>query len=305
MSIAAVIVTHNRQEKLNLAIDSLLNQSLPVDKIVVVDNQSTDDTLEYLNDKAKSNKELVVIHSDENLGGAGGFYLAIQKAVELGVDWISIADDDATYDSNYMQEMDIIANKNPDIQCFTGTVYEDNEIGLEHRVQIDDFDKLQLSKIPIEKYQSNFELDVATFVGVFIKAELVKDIGLPEKDYFIWYDDIEYSLRIRSKTKIINNLQSKIYHLTDNNSVGANGIDRPLGWKDYYGYRNRWKTMSLHIKNKEVLAKQLRYEYFRYRVGALLKKKGQYSRIAAFHLVNRAFNDFKADRMGKNDRYLP
>ncbi|WP_413476754.1 glycosyltransferase [Latilactobacillus fuchuensis] len=305
MKIAAVIVTHNRREKLEKAIDSLLQQSLPVEQIIVVDNQSTDDTADFLKEKAINTAQLMVVSSKENLGGAGGFNLALKQASELDVDWISIADDDATYDVNYMAEMQKIASKNSEVGCFTGTVIEDGEIGTEHRVKIDDLDRLQLSKIELTQYQNNFEVDIATFVGVFLKKAVLQKIGLPESDFFIWYDDIEYSLRIREVTTILNNINAKIYHLTDNNSVGADGVNRPITWKDYYGYRNRWQTMTLHCKNVKVLKKQLRYEKFRYTIGAFIKNKGQYSRLESFKLVKSAYSDFENKKMGKNDLFLP
>ncbi|GEA77085.1 glycosyl transferase family 2 [Latilactobacillus sakei] len=306
MKIAAVIVTHNRREKLEKAIDSLLNQSMPVEKIVIVDNQSTDDTYDFLTEKAQTFSQIQVIHSEENLGGAGGFNLALAATLKLEeIDWISIADDDAVYDQEYMAQMFKLSEEQPNIGCFTGTVIEDGAIGTEHRVKIDDLDRLQLSKIEIAAYESNFEVDIATFVGVFLSKKVLEEIGLPEKNFFIWYDDIEYSLRIKKETTIINNINAKIYHLTDNNSVGADGFQRPIGWKDYYGYRNRWQTMMGHCENKEILAKQLKYERFRYTIGAFLKKKGQYSRIKAAKLVNSAYNDFKNKKMGKNDSFLP
>ncbi|ANY13249.1 hypothetical protein BCY75_04275 [Latilactobacillus curvatus] len=306
LKVAAVIVTHNRRDKLEKAIDSLLEQSAPVEKIVVVDNQSTDDTLDFLKAKARDNAQIKVIHSEDNLGGAGGFNMALAATLELPeIDWISIADDDAVYDQDYMKKMAELSEKHADIGCFTGTVIEDGEIGTEHRVKIDDLDRLQLSKIDLTSYEGNFPVDIATFVGVFLKKDVLKKIGLPEKNFFIWYDDIEYSLRIRKETEMINNIQAKIYHLTDNNSVGASGVNRPIGWKDYYGYRNRWQTMKLHCENQQILAKQLRYEHFRYAMGAFLKKKGQYSRFAAVKLVNTAYKDFKNEKMGKNDAFLP
>ncbi|MCT1215316.1 glycosyltransferase [Latilactobacillus curvatus] len=305
MKIAAVIVTHNRKAKLAKAIDSLLEQTMPIEQIVVVDNQSTDDTAIFLEGLAKDTPQLDVIYSKDNLGGAGGFSLALERVMQLDVDWVSIADDDAIYDANYMAEMAQLVKQKTEIDCFTGTVIEDGSIGTEHRVKIDNMDRLQLSKIGLDNYQDNFKIDIATFVGVFLKQSVLKQIGLPEKDFFIWYDDIEYSLRIRAVTDILNNVKAKIYHLTDNNSVGATGFKRPITWKDYYGYRNRWKTMALHCKNHDILRKQLRYEKQRYIIGAFLKKKGQYSRLAAAKLVKAAYQDFENNKMGKNDLFLP
>ena len=40
------------------------------------------------------------------------------------------------------------------------------------------------------------EIIMATFVSLFIKAETIRKVGLPIKDFFIWSDDLEYTRRI-------------------------------------------------------------------------------------------------------------
>ena len=65
--------------------------------MVIVDNASTDGTAGWLehwrNDKHEFQVE--IIRSNKNLGGSGGFYLGEERAMQLPVDWIMIADDDA------------------------------------------------------------------------------------------------------------------------------------------------------------------------------------------------------------------
>lgn len=305
LKIAAVIVTHNRLDKLKKAINSLLKQSYAISQVFVVDNQSSDGTMDYLSNLSLENEHVTVITSKKNLGGAGGFHLGLEAVQKLNFDWVSIADDDAVYDLDYMRNMVMTIDKSPDIKCFTGTVIEDGSIGLEHRIQIDDLSRLKLSKMTINNYKENFRVDIATFVGVFLSCPLLKKIGLPRADFFIWYDDIEYSLRISKETKIINVIDAKIYHLTDNNSAGQNGVNRPLTWKDYYGYRNRWVTMNIYCPDQTILKKQLKYEYFRYQIGALLKHNDTLSKVASLKLVKTAHNDFKRGIMGQNQNYLP
>ena len=48
------------------------------------------------------------------------------------------------------------------------------------------------------KYLDNsiVEVKAATFVSVLIKTEAIKRVGLPWQEFFIWGDDIEYTLRL-------------------------------------------------------------------------------------------------------------
>ena len=88
MNIVAVVVTYNRIELLKRTV-RCLQQNKPVSSIVVVNNGSTDATAEWL----KTQPGLIVI-SQANVGGSGGFYTGMQYAYQAGADWIWCMDDD-------------------------------------------------------------------------------------------------------------------------------------------------------------------------------------------------------------------
>ena len=99
MNIYAVTVTFNRKELLKRTIDCL-RKNKPVSKIVVVNNGSTDGTGEWL---AKQD-DLIVI-TQENVGGSGGFYTGIEYAYKAGADWIWCMDDDVFPRENCLEEL--------------------------------------------------------------------------------------------------------------------------------------------------------------------------------------------------------
>ncbi|MDE3913875.1 glycosyltransferase [Klebsiella pneumoniae] len=101
--VAAVVVTYNRVELLKRAIDALLAQSVELEYIVVVNNNSSDATKDYLD--SNQNKKIMPIHLSTNTGGAGGFSAGISFAHGLGVDYIWIMDDDAIPDINALSEL--------------------------------------------------------------------------------------------------------------------------------------------------------------------------------------------------------
>ena len=133
-----VVVTFNRLNKLKTALKCYESQTEPFRNLILVNNCSTDGTSEYINEWEKTitpfNK--VIINSDENLGGSGGFYLGQCKAVELDADWVYVADDDA-YPSQTMVEKfyDFINSNNTDnISAICAAVYDmKGAICVEHR----------------------------------------------------------------------------------------------------------------------------------------------------------------------------
>jgi len=90
-SIAAVVVTHDRLDKLTVTAARLLDQ--PVDHVIVVDNASTDGTAAWL--ATLDDPRLQVHRSATNQGGAGGFSVGMRLARDVAdADWTVVMDDD-------------------------------------------------------------------------------------------------------------------------------------------------------------------------------------------------------------------
>ena len=71
MKTNCIIVTHNRLPLLKECLGAVEAQSYPVDKIIVIDNCSTDGTEDFL--ARQDNRRIEVIRLPQNIGGAGGF----------------------------------------------------------------------------------------------------------------------------------------------------------------------------------------------------------------------------------------
>src|SRR3954451_899258 len=88
--IVCVVVTHDRPECLETALSKVLSQTRRPDRVIVVDNGNKPQTAEVV---AKF-PEVRHVASQRNLGGAGGFALAVMLAMVEGADWIWTMDDD-------------------------------------------------------------------------------------------------------------------------------------------------------------------------------------------------------------------
>ncbi len=93
-----------------------------------------------------------------------------------------------------------------------------------------------------EEYNNNFELNLFSYVGTMINSKYLKKFGLTEKDYFIYYDDTEHSLRLNKYGKIICIPRAGIVHDTKKELNGD------ISWKTYYGYRNRLLMIKKHYE---------------------------------------------------------
>jgi len=194
--IIAVIVTYNRKELLKESIEALLNQNYKNCDVLIVDNASTDGTYEYINELLKDNR-VIYLNTGANLGGAGGFNYGIKEAYKRGCDYIWVMDDDCIVHKDTLEKF-IEADKklNGEYGFLSSKVlWKDGELC-----------KMNIQKRTFSKWLKNFdkpltEIAMASFVSLFIKAEIVKEMGLPIKEFFIWTDDWEYTRRISRKYK--------------------------------------------------------------------------------------------------------
>lgn len=71
MSICSITVTYNRKESLRIVLESLKNQKMKLDEIIVIDNASIDGTDRMVEEEFP---EVTYIRLSENTGSAGGYY---------------------------------------------------------------------------------------------------------------------------------------------------------------------------------------------------------------------------------------
>ena len=239
--VAAVVVTYNRKKLLKSCIENLLNQTFKTD-VIVIDNMSTDGTREMLEDFIATKK--IIYHSTgKNIGGAGGFYEGIRLAYMLNYDYFWLMDDDCipTKESlNNLMKADKKLNGNYGFLC-SKVLWTDGNLC-----------KMNIPKASVFEKNSDFKtslvpVKMGTFVSFLTKRNVVKKVGLPIKEFFIWGDDLEYSNRISESypSYLVN--ESVVIHKTANNE-GSN-----IATDDFQRI-NRYK---LAYRNESVLFREM------------------------------------------------
>ena len=99
--------------------------------------------------------------------------------------------------------------------------------------------------MPARYRDEYFEVDTSGWAGALVSRRAVRDVGLPLKGLFIYFDDCEYSLRMRRKGIILTVPASKIIHSSGSLNPGTGKPTkwlRPSGWAQYYVTRNHIYT---------------------------------------------------------------
>ncbi len=230
--VAAVVVTYNRKEYLLRCVQALLDQSAPVD-VLIVDNASTDGTAEAL--QPLLGERVHYHNTGENLGGAGGFQYGTRLAVQAGYDLLWLMDDDCIPQRDALAALlDADAQLEGNYGFLSGMAYWKDGSLCNMNVQ-----KTGI-KSKIEDLSSPLvPVMMATFVSVMIPAEKVRQVGLPIKEFFIWSDDLEYTRRLSRKWPCYAVTGSRALHDMKSNdkvNIATDSADR-LG-RYAYLYRN-------------------------------------------------------------------
>lgn len=241
---AVVIVTYNREELLRECIENVENQTAAPDSIIIVNNASTDSTAVYLKELKEKDRRFDIIDLSQNIGGAGGFAKGIGRSLEKDVNCVLLIDDDAMISEDYMQQILQARRQQPQYKAFAGTVRTEGKIDTFHRRNLRKKGLMSKNCTEQEYEQPCFACDIASFCGMVLDMELVRQIGLPRAEYFIWYDDTEYSLRIcRQLSRFLVVTAAELNHKTKNSAAVQ---PRRYDWKDYYAVRNRLLMVREH-----------------------------------------------------------
>ena len=303
MDIGVVIVTYNRIEKLRTALRKFDEQQQLPKYIIVVNNASTDGTEGYLTNWKKAEDaryRRVVLDKDENDGGSGGFFAGLSAAANENAEWIWVSDDDAfprkdalknakKFISSAEQSGDekiaavcaLVMNHNKPDKYQSRSFFTRGIRICERFAGAEEFCK------------SEFEKNTLTYVGSIINVNKLKLVGMPKKDYFIYYDDTEHGMRLAKTGKIICRTDVIVDH--DSQDEAENQVT----WKTYYCFRNMTDMYRKHFGGAY-------FAYFAFKVNIkILYNRLTGNKNLKIRILETAYKDALAGRFGMNEIYKP
>lgn len=246
MDIGAVVVTFNRIEKLKKSLEKFEEMPKLPKYLLVINNASSDGTKEYLDQwqQIDSGLKKIVVHMDSNTGGSGGFYEGLKRSLDLDADWVWVSDDDAypAKDAFELAENYLNEHKDEKIAAVCAKVLRNGVLDESH------FKRYEKRGIVIKEIiadkknfdKKEFDINTLTYVGAIMNKKALEEVGITNKDYFIYWDDLEHGLRMSKYGRIICIPSIAVYH-----EVGEDR--RGLTWRLYYSYRNMTDAYRKHF----------------------------------------------------------
>lgn len=242
--VAVVLVNWNGPNETLACIRSLASSELPVWRIYVVDNASSDDSVERLR---QATPEIRLVRAERNLGYAGGFNLAWPTALRDGADYIWLLNNDTLVSPTCLRHL-LEAAENVGTAVLSPQIrYHDRPdqawyLGgrLDWRMKTSHLTDRSggwgaegLRPVPVEW---------ATGCSLFVPGEVLEKIGGMDERYFLYLEDVDWSLTARRKGVGIYTVpQAIIYHSL------ASSVKRLDPWHlHYYSWRNYYLFAQNH-----------------------------------------------------------
>ncbi|ABQ70881.1 glycosyl transferase, family 2 [Rhizorhabdus wittichii RW1] len=197
-TVSAVVLTYNRKDLVEECLKAIQAQTVPVERIIVIDNGSSDGTAEMLARNWADRIELHIL--PKNVGAAGGFNTGIRMAYRAQADGIWVMDDDVIPDPDALEKLldadRLLRAREIDPPFVVSTARTPG--GIVTNVPDIDLSRNSLSYQNWPELLEHCLVPVrrATFVSILMPRATLDQFGLPIASMFIWGEDTEYTTRI-------------------------------------------------------------------------------------------------------------
>ncbi|MFH1612101.1 MAG: glycosyltransferase family 2 protein [bacterium] len=270
-----IILNWNGWQDTIECLKSIEKNNCPNYQVVVVDNGSTNESVAKIKrhcERAEGERGNLVeiIENKENLGFSGGNNVGMKYALEKGADYVLLLNNDTVVDKSFLSALIAVGEKNSKAGLLGSKIYFYNSPIVSSVIMSESEESrsskniiwfaggninyfsgkgfhIGLNKIDKGQYDQVKKVDYITGCCLLIKKELIDKIGFLDEDYFLYYEDTDYSWR--AKKEGYDRLlvpQSKIWHKC------SMGTQEGSPSYIYYHARNRllmiWKNGSTFVK---------------------------------------------------------
>ncbi len=241
-NIFTVIPNLNGEDSIEKCVNSLKAQTIK-NRIVVIENGSKDKSLTILK---KNYPDIEIIENSKNLGFAGGVNQGIEKAIDLGAEYVALFNNDAVADKNWLTGLVEVMQASPKVGIVAPKLLSSDKKHLDSTG--DQYTNWGLPyprgrrELDDGQYSKPERVFAASGGASLYRVSMLKEIGLFDEDFFAYYEDVDISFRAQlAGWKVAYEPSSIVYH-----KIGATSSKIP-GFTTYQTIKNLpwlfWKNV--------------------------------------------------------------
>jgi GT2 family glycosyltransferase len=203
-----VVLNWNGWRDTLTCLTSLSLQDYPNFKVLVVDNGSTDDSVQQI---IRAMPSVELLQTGANLGFGGGCNVGIRHALSRNADYVWLINSDATAHPQALTALVRVANKNLGIASVGSVLYE---VDVPDKVQLWGGGRVQLWSGKSRHQLLPGALDFISGASLLLRSSALESVGLfDQTSYFMYWEDTDIAFRLRNNGwQLSVATDSKVWH---------------------------------------------------------------------------------------------
>lgn len=251
--IGIVICNYNKSAYVVKCIESVLASNYQNFDIYVVDNASTDNSVEAIKENYKD--IVTVLENKENLGGTGGFNTGIRKVLEGDYKYVYCLDNDVQITPNAIGALHDFLENNPKVGMVGSKVNHlqmpnyVQQMGLKIRFDCFSAETLYADCLDSVEIPEIVYCDTVAACSVMLPVKVIREVGMMPEDNFIYWDDMEWGYLVSQAGYQVAAIgASKVYHEMSANMRRENTFSTYYLWRNQLHFFMKYTPDSLREK---------------------------------------------------------
>jgi GT2 family glycosyltransferase len=205
--LAIILVNWNSYQLTDDTLQSLYKTTYKDYDIICVDNASNDDSLSQLR---KNHVDIILLTCDQNTGFTGGNNKGMRYALQHGYTYTLLLNNDVAVESDFLEPLVNALDANENLGAVQPLIYFHHDrtliwnagsrynkwLGVSKTIGYNKKDEDQKERFQNQGFVSNIAW--ITGCAFMVKTELLKKVGLLYEPFFIYYEDVDLSFRIKN-----------------------------------------------------------------------------------------------------------
>lgn len=220
--VSIIILNYNGKDCLKKTLSSVLKINYPNFEVVLVDNNSIDGSLEMAKGLFPN---VNIIKNSQNVGFSAGNNVGIEYSLERGADFVVLLNYDTEVKNSFLFRLIESMEENPKNGVGSPVIFKNKEEEVWFSGGKIDWFRMKTNHVTKPIREDYLNSDFISGCSMIIRAEVFKEVGLLDEDFFLYWEDADFSVRAkRAGYRLMVSAKSQIFHFEKSQEKKENKV---------------------------------------------------------------------------------